>query len=144
MIYLTEPENFTPKFEVVGCFIEHDGRILLLKRHPEKPQGGTWCVPAGKLDAGEEAMAAIIRETEEETGHVIDPSRLVHVKKTFVTYPTYQFVYHVFKTELDERPEVAIKADEHTEHKWVTPEEALAMDLIPDEDACIKLTYDIA
>jgi ADP-ribose pyrophosphatase len=141
MLHFTEPENFKPKFEVVGCFVEHSGRILLLHRHQDKPEGGTWCLPAGKLNAGETAVEAMIRETKEETGHAIDPSRLVYIKKTFVAYPTYQFVYHVFKTELDKRPAIALKTDEHTEHKWVTPEEALAMDLIPDEDACIKFAY---
>ncbi len=141
MIYFAEPENFTPKFEVAGCFVEHGGKILLLHRHPEKPQGGTWCVPAGKLDAGETAVAAIIRETKEETGYEIDPTRLVNVKITYVTYPAYQFVYHVFKTLLDEHPVVALKTDEHVGHQWLTPEAALRLDLIPDEDACIKLAY---
>jgi len=143
MIYLSEPENFTPKFEVAGCFVEHGGKFLLMQRHPDKPQGGTWGVPAGKLDFGEAAAAAMVRETEEETGVALDPERLEHIKKTYVIYPTYQFVYHVFRIKMDTLPAVELKLDEHTDHCWVTPEEALGMDLIPDEDACIKLTYGI-
>jgi len=143
MIYLTEPENFTPKFEVAGCFVEHAGKILLLHRHAGKPQGGTWCVPAGKLDRGEDATTAVIRETKEETGFLLDRERLGLVKKIFVIYPEYQFVYHVFKIKLDSLPAVKNKHDEHTDHKWVTPADALKMDLIPDEDACIKLAYGI-
>jgi len=141
MIFLTKPKNFKPKFEVAGCFFEHDGNILLLHRHKDKPEGGTWCVPAGKLDKGEDSAKAIVRETLEETGYSIDPGRLVYVKKTYVVYPNYQFVYHVFKTKVDERPEIKIKTDEHTEHLWATPREALGMDLIPDEDFCIKLAF---
>jgi len=141
MIFHSEPENFTPKFEVAGCFVEHDGKILLMRRHKDKPQGGTWCVPAGKLDKDEDARTAIVRETLEETGLVIDCDRLNHLKKTFVVYPDYHFVYHVFKVDLNERPGVVLKPDEHVEYKWVTPKEALQCDLIQDEDACIKLVY---
>jgi 8-oxo-dGTP pyrophosphatase MutT (NUDIX family) len=143
MIYATAPENFSPKFEVAGCFVEHDGKILLMHRHPNKPQGGTWGVPAGKLNNGEEASDALIREVKEETGVELAPEGLMRVQKTFVIYPTYQFVYHVFKIRLDTPPEINLKLDEHTEHKWVTPAVALMMELIPDEDYCIKLAYGI-
>jgi 8-oxo-dGTP pyrophosphatase MutT (NUDIX family) len=143
MIFLNQPENFAPKFEVAGCFVEYAEKILLLHRHPDKPQGGTWCVPAGKLDRGEDAITAIIRETKEETGFLLDRERLRFVKKTFVVYPEYQFVYHLFKIKLNTMPNIKNKPDEHTDHKWVTPTEALKMDLIPDEDACIKLAYEI-
>ena len=143
MIHFSAPENFTPKFEVAGCFVECDDRILLLKRHPHKPEGGTWCGPSGKLDGHETADAAIIRETKEETGLDLDPARLEHVKKIFVVYPGYQFVYHIFRIPLSGAGEVAINPREHTEYKWVTPREALGMELIQDEDACVKLTYGI-
>jgi len=36
------PENFTPKFEVVSCFVEYKQEILLLQRQDYKPQGNTW------------------------------------------------------------------------------------------------------
>ena len=143
MIFLEEPENFTSRFEVAGCFVEHDGRILLLKRHSNKPEGGTWCGPSGKLDEDETADAAIIRETKEETGLILDPPRLEHVKKIFVVYPDYQFIYHIFRIKIDSFPTVTISHNEHTEYTWVTPEEALDMDLIQDEDECIRLTYGI-
>jgi ADP-ribose/FAD diphosphatase len=50
---------------VVGCVIEHGGRILLCKRAIE-PRRGYWTVPAGYLELGESAMAGAIRETREE------------------------------------------------------------------------------
>ena len=141
MVYFTEPENFDPEFEVAGCFVEHGGKILLLHRHPDKPQGGTWCLPAGKLDKGEETVQAIIRETKEETGIDVEPGRLEYLSKYFVVYPEFKFVYHIFKTRLDSEPNIVLSANEHVDHRWATPAEALSMDLIPDEDKCIKLTY---
>ena len=52
---------------VVGCIVEHEGRILLCKRAIE-PRRGYWTVPAGFLELGESAMAGAIRETHEEAG----------------------------------------------------------------------------
>jgi ADP-ribose/FAD diphosphatase len=50
---------------VVGCIVEHGGRILLCKRAIE-PRRGYWTVPAGFLELGESAMAGAMRETREE------------------------------------------------------------------------------
>lgn len=50
---------------VVGCIVEHGGRILLCKRAIE-PRRGYWTLPAGFLELGESAMAGAIRETREE------------------------------------------------------------------------------
>jgi ADP-ribose pyrophosphatase YjhB (NUDIX family) len=50
MISKNKPENFTPKFEVVSCFVEYKNEILLLLRQDHKPQGNTYGVPAGKID----------------------------------------------------------------------------------------------
>jgi ADP-ribose/FAD diphosphatase len=50
---------------VVGCIVEHGGRILLCKRAIE-PRRGYWTVPAGFLELGESTMAGAVRETREE------------------------------------------------------------------------------
>ena len=50
---------------IVGCIIEHHGRVLLCKRAIE-PRRGYWTVPAGFLELGESAMAGALRETREE------------------------------------------------------------------------------
>jgi ADP-ribose/FAD diphosphatase len=52
---------------VVGCLVEHHGRILLCKRAIE-PRLGYWTIPAGFLEIGESAMAGAMRETHEEAG----------------------------------------------------------------------------
>ncbi len=50
---------------VVGCVIEHEGRILLCKRAIE-PARGRWTPPAGFLELGEGLQAGALRETWEE------------------------------------------------------------------------------
>ncbi|ACY20634.1 NUDIX hydrolase [Gordonia bronchialis DSM 43247] len=56
----------------VGAVIVDDaGRILLVLRKNE-PQAGYWSLPGGKVEPGETAVDAVVREVAEETGLQID------------------------------------------------------------------------
>jgi 8-oxo-dGTP pyrophosphatase MutT (NUDIX family) len=143
MISKTKPENFKEKFHVVSCFIECGSEILLLHRHDSKPQGGTWGVPAGKVDKGEDLNAAIAREIMEELGLVIAPNAFSYFNKFFVRYPEYDFVYHIFHLPVKEKIKVNLNPVEHKDHNWKNPSEALKLNLIQDEDFCIKAFYKI-
>ena len=49
-----------------------------MHRRPEdKAHGGLWEFPGGKIDPGEGARAALVREIEEECGLVVDPAAMV-------------------------------------------------------------------
>jgi 8-oxo-dGTP pyrophosphatase MutT (NUDIX family) len=143
MIFLTKPEQFNPKFEVVSCFFEYDGRLLLLERQDHKPQGGTWGVPAGKIDPGETPEVAMLRELFQETGFVADRTKIYYLKKLFVRYPAYDFVYYIFDLKLDNEPIIKINPGEHKSFQWLSPTQALKIDLIEDLDGCISLSYKI-
>lgn len=52
---------------------------LLLTRRRGGAFDSMWHLPSGKLDAGEDALAAAVREAEEEVGVLIDPRDLRHV-----------------------------------------------------------------
>jgi len=68
------------------------GRILLQQRGDT----GTWSLPAGALDTGETLAHTAIRETEEETGLLVEPIRLVDVYSGWqVTYPNGDQLYPV-------------------------------------------------
>lgn len=45
-----------------------DGRVLLLRRSAEGDHAGEWSLPGGKVEPGETAAQAAIREAEEEIG----------------------------------------------------------------------------
>ena len=143
MISKEKPQDFKKKFDVVSCFIEHDSKILLLHRLDSKPQGNTWGVPAGKVDAGENLSAAIQREIREEIGLLVSASDLKFFDSFYVRYPDFDFTYHIFYLPLGAKPELLINPKEHKDYAWKTPFEALKLDLIPDEDACIKAFYKI-
>ncbi len=143
MIFIEKPDVFEPKFEVVGCFVQCGEEIVMLHRLNHKPQGGTWGLPSGKIDLGETLHETVCRETREETGLEINLEEIKFFKSLFVKYPDYDFVYHIFSVELNEKPEIKISPSEHQDFRWVTPSEALELPFIEDLDGCIKLFYDI-
>ncbi|MEO8012003.1 MAG: Nudix family hydrolase [Dokdonella sp.] len=57
----------SPSVHVVAAVIRDDGdRVLLAQRPPGKHLAGLWEFPGGKVEPGERAEAALIRELEEE------------------------------------------------------------------------------
>ncbi|AVH25453.1 NUDIX domain-containing protein [Nocardia cyriacigeorgica] len=64
----TEAERDGVQQLVVGAVVEHDGRVLLLRRPGEDFMGGIWELPSGKVEPGESLERAVEREVEEETG----------------------------------------------------------------------------
>ncbi len=50
------------------------GRVLLVLRGNE-PDRGTWSLPGGRVEPGETAEQAIVREMKEETGLVVEVER---------------------------------------------------------------------
>jgi len=144
MIYIEKPKNFNPKFEVVSCFIEYHGKILLLHRQDFKPQGNTWGLPTGKVEGNEKLSEAMAREIREETSFDIPDSELKYFKKVYVMYPDYEFIYHIFSTKLKIQKKVLINSKEHKDFKWTSPKNSLKMSLIGDLDKCIKLFYKIS
>lgn len=58
--------------EVSAGIIVRDSKILLAQRAAKAHQGGKWEFPGGKLDAGETATQALVRELHEELGISVD------------------------------------------------------------------------
>jgi 8-oxo-dGTP diphosphatase len=53
--------------------VEHEGRFLIGQRPPGVPLAGLWEFPGGKIEPGETAQAAAVRECQEETGLLVEP-----------------------------------------------------------------------
>jgi len=53
---------------VAGLVFDDRGRVLIAQRPAGKALAGRWEFPGGKVDAGESAAAALMRELLEETG----------------------------------------------------------------------------
>jgi 8-oxo-dGTP diphosphatase len=62
---------------VVGAVIARDGKILCCRRAPGKASAGLWEFPGGKVEAGETAEEALVREIGEELAVPIVVGELV-------------------------------------------------------------------
>ena len=143
MMSKIQPDNFNKRFDIVGCFIQCDGKFLLLRRDPKKANGNKWGLPAGKRDDGETLEQALLREVFEETGIAIPGNDIKHYNSLFVRDGDFDLEWHMFATPVAVEPPVIINPVEHTEYRWVTPEESLQMDLIHDLSESIKMYYDM-
>ncbi len=72
--FLEQPGYATPKIDVRGAVIR-DGKILLVKERMD----GKWCMPGGWADVGEAPAESVAREVREESGFVVQPSKIIAV-----------------------------------------------------------------
>lgn len=113
------------KVHAVGVIFENEhGQILVLRRHPQDPEGTTWGLVGGKVEPGETKEATAIRETEEEISHIIDPSQLEFVKTYYWDREDLDITFEVFKLRtLADAITLEIDKNENTEHTWANPHE---------------------
>lgn len=65
-----------PEIAAVGAIAVRDGALLLIRRG-HAPSRGRWSLPGGRVEAGESAREALVREMAEETGLVVEVGELV-------------------------------------------------------------------
>jgi len=61
---------------VGGLVYDDAGRLLLVLR-ANPPAQGTWSIPGGRVEPGEDDESAVVREVAEETGLVVSVNALV-------------------------------------------------------------------
>lgn len=128
-ISLDPPDHFRTDVKVSGCFCESDNRILLLQRKMGKSQGGTWCLPSGKLEANESPEQAAIREVLEETGIILQPP-LQSVGHLFIHYDGIDYIFYMFYQQLSSLKTVILEVSAFDNARWVAIEEAFKLPLI--------------
>jgi 8-oxo-dGTP diphosphatase len=53
---------------VAAALIVRDGEVLIGQRRPDQPMASLWEFPGGKIEPGETAPQALVRELSEELG----------------------------------------------------------------------------
>ena len=93
-----------------------EGRVLLIRRlHP--PFAGSWALPGGHVDDGEEFADAARRELEEETGITVDDITEIGTYDAPGRDPRREMTSGAYLTRL-ERAEGATAADDADEAEW--------------------------
>ena len=88
--------------------------LYLLRNDAKYPD--TWGLAGGKVEPGENLLAAVERECSEELGRVPDYERLIPIEK--FTSPDGVFEYHTFWCRV-ESEFVPVLNHEHTGYAWI-------------------------
>ena len=126
------------RVDVVTCFIEFEGKILLLRR--SQAVGSyqqRWAGISGYIEPGNTPLAQAKLEIEEELG--LDPENLVLVKEGEPIEVVDReldrtWIVHPFRFRVS--GELALKTNwEHTECRWIAPQDIVSYDTVPQLDA---------
>jgi mutator protein MutT len=109
-----------------------EGQVLLVRRADD----GNWELPGGRVDIGESASDAVVREVAEEAGVVIKVTGVFGVYSDpghVLAYPRgevrqqFAVCFHAWAVERDVRPDL----HETTAAEWFQPDEALRLAMHP-------------
>jgi ADP-ribose pyrophosphatase YjhB (NUDIX family) len=117
-----------PPIVTVGALaLDPAGRALFVRTHKWR---GAWGVPGGKIDRGEAAEAALVREFQEETGLAVRDVRFVAVLEA-IDSPEFHKPTHMVLLNYVCRCDggTVVLNDEAQEWRWLTRAEALALPL---------------
>ncbi|MFD0382653.1 (deoxy)nucleoside triphosphate pyrophosphohydrolase [Streptomyces stramineus] len=112
---------------VVGGAVFDRGRLLAARRSAPPELAGRWELPGGKVEPGESAEQALVRELREELGVEVRP--LERIGGEWPLRPPY--VLQVWTARLlsgEARP-----LQDHDELRWLTPERVDEVDWL-DQD----------
>jgi 8-oxo-dGTP diphosphatase len=112
---------------VVGAAVIQGGRLLAARRTTPPETAGRWELPGGKVDPGETASHALIREVEEELGCTVAVGLWLDRAEPIGT----SHVLHVAVCRVSVGS--PLPGDDHDELRWLAPDELDALDwLEPD------------
>lgn len=117
--------------QVVGAAVV-DGDRVLVARRSGGPFDGCWEFPGGKVEPGEEELAALVREIGEELGAVVVPQAFlgeVVLDGVVAGGPPGASTLRVWWARAE--PGGELTAHEHSELRWVAAGELEALDWIP-------------
>ncbi|MGK5732230.1 (deoxy)nucleoside triphosphate pyrophosphohydrolase [Streptomyces sp. URMC 124] len=118
---------------VVGAALFDGGRMLAARRSAPPELAGRWELPGGKVEPGESAEQALVRELREELGVEAEP--LERVQGEWPLRPPY--VLHVWTAKLlagEARP-----LEDHDALRWLGPDELDEVDWLDQDRPAVAL-----
>jgi len=123
---------------VVGAVIENDGKILCVKRGPDKSLPYLWEFPGGKIEDNETPQESLYREIREEL--LCD---VVIGDKVDQTIYEYDFATIDLTTYFCKLTKGQPKLTEHVEMKWLFPNELNTLNWAPADIPAVNMIIKI-
>jgi len=129
---------FIPRLSAIvdvaaAAILQADGRCLLARRPAEREYAGYWEFPGGKIEAGESARAALIRELHEELSIEVDEAQPWLTR--LYAYPEKTVRLHFFRVR---RWHGTPRAREGQELSWQLPGAPAVEPLLPANGPILK------
>jgi 8-oxo-dGTP pyrophosphatase MutT (NUDIX family) len=125
------------QYVVAACVIVRRGdRVLAMRRSKDKDAGpGLWETISGRVEVGEEPLAAAHREVAEETGLSvrIEPRPVTAYAATRLGVPMVVIVYEAGFEGGVVRPSI-----EHDDHAWLTANEFAARSTLSELTRAVR------
>lgn len=126
---------------VKAIILNSNGEMLIVKRTAtENIDADLWDLPGGRLHAGEKKEQGLLREVKEETGldiEIVTPANIwTYAPDAHTTIKGYIYLCKYINGG------VALSA-EHSEYKWIMPDELSSYATHPNLKAEIKKVFSL-
>ena len=125
------------KIEVAAAIIVKDNKVFATQRGYGEFKDG-WEFPGGKLEPGESAREALVREIREELDVDIRVGKLLETVE--YDYPEFHLTMHCFICELLSE-DIVLK--EHEDARWLKEEELDTVDWLPADVGVIGKIFEL-
>ncbi len=131
-------------FVGVKAFIEHEGKLLILRQSDHYEDVGKWQLPGGRIGLGEETeelKTVLLREVQEECGEgfSIAVGEFFHVFRRLPRNGTWTILI-AFKCTY-RSGEIRLNG-EHTEYAWITREEMRKYEFVEGFQEALQIYFE--
>lgn len=124
------------RIEVVAAIIQKEHKIFATQRGYGDFKDW-WEFPGGKIEPGENAEEALVREIEEELSTVISVDRFLHTVEW--DYPQFHLTMHCYVCSLVTE---ALHLNEHEAACWLGKEDIYSVKWLPADEILLPVILD--
>lgn len=124
---------------VKAFLVNQEGKILFLLRSSKYGwEAGKWDLPGGRIEPGSTLMENLKRELKEETELELTSEPVLVAAQDILKYKDKHIVRLTYTAHTEGEPK--LDGLEHTEYRWVSPEDMAKME---DLDDYVKTLLDL-